>query len=94
MNNSFNNNFKNRVNNINKKVTAASVLIDGNSDNSNTEDTSLYPDKKIIRKTTSLTLDINLMTKAKIYALQNKKTMYEVFESALNEYLLKNNSKN
>lgn len=76
-------------------MTAASVLIDGNFYSSNKDiDTNLYPNKKIIRKTTSLTLDINLMTKAKIYALQNKKTMYEVFESALNEYLLKNNPKN
>lgn len=75
------NNFKNRVNNS-KKVTAASALIDSSTKKE-------VEEKEVIRRTTSLTLDVELMADVKIFALKNKRNMYEVLETALKEYLSK-----
>lgn len=76
------NNFKNRVNNS-KKVTAASALIDSSTKK------EMVEEKEVVRRTTSLTLDVELMADVKIYALKNKRNMYEVLETALKEYLSK-----
>ena len=76
------NNFKNRVNNS-KKVTAASALIDSSTKK------EMVEEKEVVRRTTSLTLDVELMADVKIFALKNKRNMYEVLETALKEYLSK-----
>lgn len=76
------NNFKNRVNNS-KKVTAASALIGGSTKK------EMVEEKEVVRRTTSLTLDVELMADVKIFALKNKRNMYEVLETALKEYLSK-----
>lgn len=79
------NNFKDRAKNI-KKVSAASALIDSNTKNDNNEQNVK---QTVIRKTTSLTLDVELFAKAKIKALQEGKKMYTVLEDALKDYLSK-----
>lgn len=80
-----NNNFKNRAKNI-KKVSAASALIDNAPQN---EYNKLDVSKKVVRKTTSLTLDVDLFAQAKLKALQENKKMYAVLEDALKDYLSK-----
>ena len=80
-----NNNFKDRAKNI-KKVSAASALIDSNTKNDNNEPNV---NQKVVRKTTSLTLDTELFAKARVKALQENRKMYEIFEDALKDYLAK-----
>lgn len=64
-----------------RKASAANILLDAEQNNEDVHK------KEIIRKTTSLTLDVELMADIKLYAMQNKKKMYEIIESALSQYL-------